>query len=87
MGFALWSDGEVACCAGTHEYRPMGVAVVASTDLFTARDFDPMRKPPPRGSCAFQGLFASLLDVNRHMARTRGRAPATAARAWDRGWP
>lgn len=73
MGFALWSDGDTACCAGTHEYRPMGVAVVAATDLFAARDFNPWRRQPSRRESTFLGLFASLNDVNRFMVRTRGR--------------
>jgi len=39
MGFALWTDHDTAWAAGTHEYRPMGVAVIAGSNLFTARDF------------------------------------------------
>ena len=25
MGYALWMEEETAWCAGTHEYRPLGV--------------------------------------------------------------
>jgi len=71
MGFALWIDCETACCAGTHEYRPMGTAVVAVSDLFVSRDFRPMRRPPSRLAPHFQGLFASLEEVNRHLRRRR----------------
>ncbi len=28
MGFALWLDDELAWAQGTHEYRPMGTAVI-----------------------------------------------------------
>ena len=40
MGFAVWIDAEahVAWAQGTHEYRPMGTAVIALTDLFRQRD-------------------------------------------------
>ncbi|MBM3736089.1 MAG: hypothetical protein FJW39_09910 [Acidobacteria bacterium] len=73
MGFALWVGPETAWCAGTHEYRPMGVAVIANTGLFAARDFDPARRAPSRRLKEFEGLFASLNDVNRHMAGRRRR--------------
>jgi hypothetical protein len=71
MGFALWIDGDTAWCAGTHEYRPMGVAVIAASALFIARDFDRNRQPPPQRAERFQGLFASLVDVNHHLRRSR----------------
>jgi hypothetical protein len=73
MGFALWIGPETAWCAGTHEYRPMGVAVIASASLFAARDFHPARVAPPRESPCFQGLFASLVHVNSHLAKSRSR--------------
>jgi hypothetical protein len=74
MGFALWIDGGLAFAQGTHEYRPMGVAVIAVTDLFRQRDFDPARKPPAprRSSSSYTGLFASLGDVN-HYLRSHAR--------------
>lgn len=84
MGFALWSDGDIAYCAGTHEYRPMGVGVVAATDLFAARDFDRSRKPPSRRGTDFLGLFASLNDVNRYMVRTRGKARRSRPAAFEK---
>jgi hypothetical protein len=72
MAFALWVDQELAWAEGTHEYRPMGVAVVAITDLFASRDFTPRRKAPPREDVRFAGLFASLVDVNDYLQAKRG---------------
>jgi len=48
MGFALWIDraGGLAWAQGTHEYRPMGAAVIASTDQFRHRDFRQRRRRP-----------------------------------------
>ena len=76
MGFALWTDGELAWAQGTHEYRPMGVAVISATDLFRPRDFD--ARALPRSGKDFAGLFASLEQVNRHL-RAR-RSPAAQGR-------
>jgi hypothetical protein len=76
MGFALWIDDDLAWAQGTHEYRPMGVAVVSSRDLFTAHDFSLRRRPPHRDSPSYQGLFASLGDVNGHLARRRSQGIA-----------
>ena len=82
MGFALWLDREEAWCAGTHEYRPMGTAVVAATDLFAARDFHPRRPAPSRLLPHFHGLFPSLEDVNRYLKqeqpKSRRHRPSTA---------
>lgn len=76
MGFALWIEGETAWCAGTHEYRPMGAAVIASTSLFAARDFHSLRAAPgERSSRHFQGLFASLPDVNSYLRTKRRPTP------------
>jgi hypothetical protein len=72
MAFAVWVDRELAWAEGTHEYRPMGVAVVAITDLFMPRDFVPRRKAPPREDVRFAGLFASLVDVNDYLQIRRG---------------
>jgi hypothetical protein len=73
MGFALWTNDDTAWAAGTHEYRPMGVAVIAGTGVFTAQDFRPARRLPRRSGPHFRGLFASLSDVNRYMARSRSQ--------------
>jgi hypothetical protein len=75
MGFALWIDGEVAWAQGTHEYRPMGAAVVARGSVFSPRDFHPRRKSPHRHSPQFVGFFASLGHVNRYLKRKRPRKP------------
>jgi hypothetical protein len=73
MGFALWIEGDTAWCAGAHEYRPMGVAVIASTQLFSTRDFDPLRPPMAREGTHFHGLFASLVDVNHYLGNSRSQ--------------
>jgi hypothetical protein len=73
MGFALWIDGDVACATGTHEYRPMGVAVIARTGVFSPLDFRPVPRTPPRSSQSFRGLFASLGDLNRFLVKTRSQ--------------
>ncbi len=71
MGFALWMKDGVSWAMGTHEYRPMGVAVISSTDYFRARDFDGRRKLPSRERDAFVGFFASLGDMNERMRSGR----------------
>ncbi len=76
MGFALWIESDVAWAQGLHEYRPMGVAVVAVTDRFRHGDFDARRPAPSRARNDYAGLFASLEAVNLHLARMR-RSPAT----------
>lgn len=68
MGFAVWTDGEQAWAQGLHEYRPMGVAVIALSDRFRARDFSPRRAALPRDSKHYAGLYASLEHVNRSLA-------------------
>lgn len=83
MGFALWIETDTAWCAGTHEYRPMGVAVIAASSLFSARDFDSLRPgPSERSGKYFRGLFASLPDVNSYLQRQRRLAtpPSTVRR-------
>jgi hypothetical protein len=73
VGFVLWLDRELAWAAGTHEYRPMGVAVVSKTDLFRPADFRATRRRPPAAVAAFSGYFASLGDLNAHLTATRRR--------------
>jgi hypothetical protein len=77
MGFALWIDAPagLAWAQGTHEYRPMGTAVIASTDQFRHRDFRQRRRPPAHLHKSFAGFFGSLEEVN---LRLRSR------RAWKR---
>lgn len=67
MGFALWIEGDTAECAGTHEYRPLGAAVISAMGQFTAADFRPVRRQPARPAEYFQGYFASLVAVNHHL--------------------
>ena len=74
MGFALWVDNQLAWAQGTHEYRPMGVAVIAATDLFAPRDFSPRRTVPGLARRAsFAGLFASLEQVNAYLKTRRSQ--------------
>jgi len=71
MGFYLWTDGEVAWAQGTYEYRPMGTAVIASTDLFRRRDFDARRKLQAPRTAEFVGQFASLGHLNMQLKQRR----------------
>jgi hypothetical protein len=71
MGFYLWLDRDVAWAQGTYEYRPMGAAVIASSDLFRRRDFDPRRKPFPAPTAIYAGQFASIGHLNSHLQRSR----------------
>jgi len=72
MGFALWIDGDLAWAQGTHEYRPMGVAVVGASGTFTPRDFRARRRAPLHDPSRFVGYFASIGHLNQHL-ETRGR--------------
>ncbi len=76
MGFALWVGGETAWAQGTHEYRPMGAAVIGVRGVFTARDFSVRRTAPPRYDPSFSGHFASLGQMNDFLARFRSRSQA-----------
>lgn len=73
MGYALWVEEETAWAQGTHEYKPMGVAVIAVSQLFRARDFASRRRAPSRRAPSFRGLFASLEDLNLHLRKTRSQ--------------
>jgi len=79
MGFAVWIDAEarVAWAQGTHEYRPMGTAVIALTDLFRQRDFVAARESPAHLRHCFAGFFGSLETVNDflHSPQTRRLRP------------
>jgi hypothetical protein len=69
MGFALWIDTEnrMAWVQGTHEYRPMGAAVIAVTDQFRHRDFHQLRRRPAHVHDSFAGFFGSLEEVNGYL--------------------
>ena len=77
MGFAVWIDAEtgVVWAQGTHEYRPMGCAVIASTDQFRHRDFRRSRRPPAHLYSAFVGFFGSLEELNLRLRRKRTWRP------------
>lgn len=66
LGFALWIDrgAGLAWAQGTHEYRPMGMAVVSHKDQFRPKDFRQTRKRPPHLEHSFAGFFGSLEEVN-----------------------
>ena len=66
MGFALWIDRSklLAWAQGTHEYKPMGTAVVAATDQFRHRDFVQTRRRPRDLERCFAGFYGSLEEVN-----------------------
>lgn len=79
MGFALWIDAEhgLAWAQGTHEYRPLGAAVISFTDQFRPRDFKQSRRRPRHLDQAFLGFFGSLEEVNvclRSGSRPKPRA-------------
>ena len=83
MGFALWIDSEsgLAWAHGTHEYRPLGAAVISFTDQFRPRDFRQSRSCPShlldRG---FVRFFGSLEEVNVYLRSvTRPKTRATPA--------
>ncbi|GIU80848.1 MAG: hypothetical protein KatS3mg005_4086 [Bryobacteraceae bacterium] len=74
MGFALWIDDELAWAQGTHEYRPMGAAVIHAHGIFTPRDFRRSLRAPDRMDPRFAGFFASLGEMNAWLERRRSRA-------------
>jgi hypothetical protein len=79
VGFYLWLDRDYAWAQGTYEYRPMGTAVISSSDLFRRRDFSPCHKVQASQDAEFAGQFASLghlnlqLKARRKTARPRSR--------------
>jgi hypothetical protein len=70
VGFYLWMDGDLAWAQGTYEYRPMGAAVISSSDLFRRRDFSARRKAPRWAE--YVGQFASIGHLNQELVRRRG---------------
>ena len=81
VGFALWIDvGDgIAWARGTHEYRPLGSAAIASTDQFRPRDFHASKKPPGFLHHSFAGFFGSLEEVNVYLRKPVRRLRATPA--------
>jgi hypothetical protein len=71
MGFALWVKDGIARAEGTHEYRPMGIAVISTTDLFRVRDFRPRRSQVETSDRDFAGYFASIHHLNYFLKRKR----------------
>jgi hypothetical protein len=75
MGFALWHQKPLLLCSGTHEYRPMGTAIIGDQGLFEPRDFSQLRDSPARGRDGFIGYFASLNEVNYFLRRKSPARP------------
>ncbi len=67
MGFALWLRDGQAWAMGTHEYRPMGAAVISVYGVFSPRDFERMRRAPSRMDPGLLGLFASMGEMNDYL--------------------
>ena len=70
MGFTLWIDADngLAWAQGTHEYRPLGAAVISFTDQFRPRDFRQSRHCPSHLlDGAFVRFFGSLEEVNVYL--------------------
>lgn len=70
MGFVLWIERDLAWAAGTYEYRALGAAVIAKTDLFRASDFRKDRLPPRASEPSYVGHFASMEHVNDYLSHT-----------------
>jgi hypothetical protein len=70
LGFALWTSDGLAFAQGTHEYKPMGVAVISTTDRFRPRDFNPTRRVL-ESVVSYVGLFASIVDLNDWLEKNR----------------
>jgi hypothetical protein len=73
VSFYLWIDQDLAWAQGAYEYRPMGAAVISSSDLFRRRDFSPRRKPQPPPTAEYAGQFASLGHLNWQLVKRRKR--------------
>lgn len=78
MGFAVWIDDDLVWAQGTHEYRPMGVAVIGRKGVFATRDFNKRRTCPHRYDPSFAGFFASLGQINVFLKTRRKRSTGRA---------
>jgi len=76
VGFYLWVDRDFAWAQGTYEYRPMGTAVISSSDLFRRRDFSPRRRTRAPREAEFAGQFASLGHLNAQLLERRKKLRA-----------
>jgi hypothetical protein len=85
LGFALWIDGDVAWAKGTHEYRPMGAAVIGVEGTFVARDFSPRRRAPSSYAPSFEGLYASLGEMNDRLRHGRSQLARRGSRREVKG--
>jgi hypothetical protein len=79
MGFALWVRDGIARAEGTHEYRPMGIAIISKTDLFRASDFRPRLSQVEPSDRDFAGYFASIHHLNHFLKGKRNDSKAAIA--------
>jgi len=84
MGWAVWIDERegTVWAQGTHEYRPTGTAVIAITDQFCLRDFNPALRRPRYLESSFRGFFGSLEEVNHYLRERRITSRPRRAPAW-----
>jgi hypothetical protein len=68
VGFYLWLEGDLAWAQGAYEYRPMGAAVISTSDLFRRRDFCPRRVAHPP---SWARQYASLGHLNAQLQELR----------------
>jgi hypothetical protein len=61
----------LAWVQGTHEYRPMGTAVLSRWDQFRRSDFRQDLRRPRRLDGCFVGFFGSLETVNEFLHKER----------------
>lgn len=71
MGFDLWIEEDLAWARGAYEYRALGAAVIARSQLFRERDFSPARRGPASGDPSYAGQFASIGHLNQYLAARR----------------
>jgi len=70
VGFYLWVQDDLAWAQGTYEYRPMGAAVISTSDLFRRRDFH-ARKKVRATQADYIGQFASIGHLNMELRKRR----------------
>ncbi|MFN0104790.1 MAG: hypothetical protein ACKV2U_22235 [Bryobacteraceae bacterium] len=74
-------SADEAWAQGTHEYRPLGCAVIARNGQFRAPDFNRYRRAPDRRSPLFAGLFGSIEEVNAFLREPKRRPPEVHTRS------
>jgi len=66
MGFTIHLDSErdLLYASGTHEHRPLGVAIIARESIFLACDFNIDYHIPARVGARYVGFYGSIGDIN-----------------------